>query len=81
MKTIAILDQYRTGVQSSSGVQFETGPVPYINSQEEREKKHFLRPLVMLAVKKLIDLYKLCKEKKAIHSQIEHHFKKLTISI
>ena len=34
MKTIAILDQYRTGVQ------FETGPVPYINSQErEREKK------------------------------------------
>ena len=38
MKTIAILDQYRTGVQSSSGVQFETGPVPYINSQEERNK-------------------------------------------
>ena len=40
MKKIAILDQYRTGVQSSSGVQFETGPVPYINSQErERGKK------------------------------------------
>ena len=39
MKTIAILDQYRTGVQSSSGVQFETGPVPYINSQEERERE------------------------------------------
>ena len=54
MKTIAILDQYRTGVQSSSGVQFKTGPVPYINSQEEREKKkQFLRPLAMLAVKNL----------------------------
>ena len=32
MKTIAMLDQYRTGVQ------YETGPVPYINSQEERNK-------------------------------------------
>ena len=38
MKTIAILDQYRTGVQSSSGVQFETGPVPYIDSQEAVSK-------------------------------------------
>ena len=55
MKTIAILDQYRTGVQSSSGVQFETGPVPYLHKfprERERKKKQFLRPLAMLAVKK-----------------------------
>ena len=70
MKTIAILDQYRTGVQLSSGVQFETGPVPYINSQEEREKKQFLRPLAMLAVKNARIEHSLYEKKYALEKII-----------